>query len=78
MGGYTGYYTHLGDGGEHDLYEGETPVERQGYVTDMLSERAVALARKRPPIGSRADRESIQRTRSSPWPILAYGPRWFA
>jgi hypothetical protein len=48
MGGYTGYYTHLGDGGEHDLYEGETPVERQGYVTDMLSEPAVALARKRP------------------------------
>ena len=31
------------DGGEHDLYEGETPVERQGYVTDMLSERAVAF-----------------------------------
>jgi arylsulfatase A-like enzyme len=43
MGGYTGYYTHLGDGGEHDLYEGETPVERQGYVTDILSERAVAF-----------------------------------
>jgi arylsulfatase A-like enzyme len=43
MGGYTGYYTHIGDGGEHDLYEGETPVERQGYVTDMLSERAVAF-----------------------------------
>jgi len=42
MGGYTGYYTHRGDGGEHDLYEGETPVERQGYVTDMLSERAIA------------------------------------
>ena len=43
MGGYTGYYTHLGDGGEHDLYEGEIPVERQGYVTDLLSERAVAF-----------------------------------
>ena len=28
MGGFTGYYTHIGDGGEHDLYEGETPVER--------------------------------------------------
>jgi len=43
MGGYTGYYTHLGDGGERDLYEGETPVELHGYVTDMLSERAVAF-----------------------------------
>jgi arylsulfatase A-like enzyme len=42
MGGFTGYYTHVGDGGEHDLYEGETPIERAGYVTDMLSERAVA------------------------------------
>jgi arylsulfatase A-like enzyme len=42
MGGFTGYYTHIGDGGEHDLYEGETPVERAGYVTDMLSERAMA------------------------------------
>jgi arylsulfatase A-like enzyme len=28
MGGFTGYYTHIGDGGERDLYEGETPVER--------------------------------------------------
>ena len=43
MGGYTGYYTHLGDGGAHDLYEGEVPVERQGYVTDLLSERAAAF-----------------------------------
>jgi arylsulfatase A-like enzyme len=59
MGGYTGYYTHLGDGGEHDLYEGETPVERQGYVTDMLSERAVALARKRPRRRSRISSASI-------------------
>jgi arylsulfatase A-like enzyme len=41
MGGYTGYYTHRGDGGERDLYEGKTPVERQGYVTDLLSDRAV-------------------------------------
>ena len=29
----------------HDLYEGETPVERIGYVTDMLSERACAHVR---------------------------------
>jgi arylsulfatase A-like enzyme len=42
MGGFTGYYTHRGDGDTHDFYEGETPIERQGYVTDMLSERAVA------------------------------------
>jgi arylsulfatase A-like enzyme len=41
MGGYTGYYTHVGDGGEHDLYEGETPVERQGYLTALLGSRAI-------------------------------------
>ncbi len=41
MGGFTGYYTHKGEGGEHDLYEGEIPVERQGYVTDLLTDRAV-------------------------------------
>ncbi|MBR0839465.1 sulfatase-like hydrolase/transferase [Bradyrhizobium liaoningense] len=40
MGGYTGYFEHIGDGGTRDLYEGETPVERIGYVTDMLSDRA--------------------------------------
>jgi arylsulfatase A-like enzyme len=45
MGGFTGYYTHRGDGGERDLYEGETPVERAGYVTDMLSERACAYVK---------------------------------
>ena len=45
MGGFTGYYTHRGDGGEHDLYEGETPVERIGYVTDMLSQRAGAYVK---------------------------------
>jgi arylsulfatase A-like enzyme len=51
MGGFTGYYTHIGDGGEHDLYEGEVPIERAGYVTDLLSERAaawVAAASARP------------------------------
>lgn len=45
MGGYTGYYEHLGEGGERDLYEGETPVEKIGYVTDLLSERASAFVR---------------------------------
>jgi arylsulfatase A-like enzyme len=43
MGGFTGYYTHRGEGGEPDLYEGELPVERTGYATDLLSDRAVAF-----------------------------------
>jgi arylsulfatase A-like enzyme len=42
MGGFTGYYTHLGDAGEPDFYEAETPIEQAGYVTDLLSERATA------------------------------------
>jgi len=41
MGGYTGYYTQQGDGGEHDFYEGETEIEVQGYVTHLLTEKAV-------------------------------------
>jgi arylsulfatase A-like enzyme len=46
MGGYTGYYTHTGEGGEPDLYEGELPVEWAGYVTDLLSERAAAFVKE--------------------------------
>ena len=42
MGGFTGYYTHVGEGGTHDLYEAELPVERAGYVTDLLNDRARA------------------------------------
>ena len=42
MGGFTGYYTHRGEGGEPDLYEAELPVEQAGYITDLLSERALA------------------------------------
>ena len=40
-GGHAGYFTHLGEGGDPDLFEGEAPVEREGYLTDLLSERAV-------------------------------------
>ncbi len=43
MGGFTGYYTHKGEGGMPDLWEDEVPVERAGYVTDLLSERALAF-----------------------------------
>ena len=39
MGGFTGYYTHNGDGGEHDLYEGET-AGRAGRLCHRPAERA--------------------------------------
>jgi arylsulfatase A-like enzyme len=40
MGGFTGYYTHIGDAEQQDFWEGETPLDRHGYVTDLLSDRA--------------------------------------
>jgi len=41
MGGYTGYYTQQGDGGEHDFYESETKIEVQGYVTHLLTAKTI-------------------------------------
>ena len=46
MGAFTGYYTHSGDDGELDLYEGETTTEEAGYVTDLLSDRAAAYVER--------------------------------
>jgi arylsulfatase A-like enzyme len=46
MGAFTGYYTHRGDDGELDLYEGEATTEQVGYVTDLLSDRATAYVQQ--------------------------------
>jgi len=35
------YFTHCDTAGVHDLWDGETEIEREGYMTDLLSERAV-------------------------------------
>ena len=37
------YYTHKNIDGEPDLYENTKPVERRGYMTDLITERAVAF-----------------------------------
>ena len=37
------YFTHRDASGHLDLYENEVPVERAGYLTDLLSERAVRV-----------------------------------
>ena len=46
LAGATDYFTHAraeeGGGITHDLYEDEEPVERDGYLTDLLTERAVS------------------------------------
>ena len=45
MGGAVDYFRHSTRGG-HDLYEGEDEVHCSGYLTDLLSDRAVAFVRK--------------------------------
>ena len=47
MGGYTGYFTRLGDGGVEDFYEAESPIKVDGYTTDILSDLAVDYVRRR-------------------------------
>jgi arylsulfatase A len=39
--GYIDYYAHTGDGGKPDLWENDTPVQQEGYATDLISERSV-------------------------------------
>ena len=40
------HYSHREITGEPDLYEGDRPVERKGYMTDLITERAVAFVEK--------------------------------
>ena len=41
MAGGVDYFTHCSNAGEEDLYEGEQVTKEQGYLTDLLSKRAV-------------------------------------
>ena len=38
--GYHDYYTHGGGDGQPDLWENDNPIERSGYTTDLVTERA--------------------------------------
>ena len=40
-GGGADYFTHTGGDGKPDLWEGEVPAERVGYLTDLLTAKAV-------------------------------------
>jgi arylsulfatase A-like enzyme len=44
MGGAVDFFKH-GAWGIHDLYDGEEEVHRRGYLTDLLTERAVSFVR---------------------------------
>jgi arylsulfatase A-like enzyme len=41
MSGGLDYFTHCDSSGTHDLWDGEAEVQRIGYLTDLISERAV-------------------------------------
>ena len=41
MSGAADFFTHKDMRGDGDLYEGKVPVERIGYMTEMLTQRAV-------------------------------------
>jgi len=47
MSGANDYFTHRDANGEADLFEREVPVERAGYMTDLLTERAVEYLSRR-------------------------------
>ena len=41
LSGGMDYFTHRDTAGHHDLYENDTEVHRKGYLTDLISDRAV-------------------------------------
>src|ERR687892_43804 len=41
MSGGVDYFTHRDSAGAHDLWEDEREIERAGYLTDLISQRAV-------------------------------------
>ncbi|MGQ0544123.1 MAG: sulfatase-like hydrolase/transferase [Betaproteobacteria bacterium] len=41
MGGGVDYFSHCDLGGRHDLFENEVEVQRSGYLTDLITDRAV-------------------------------------
>src|SRR2546423_6825885 len=47
MSGGADYFTHKEANGETDLFEMDVPVERVGYLTDLLSERAAEFLRRK-------------------------------
>ncbi|SCU74625.1 Sulfatase [Cupriavidus necator] len=47
-GGGVDYFTHCDRSGTHDLYENEREVQADGYLTDIISERAVDWLRAAP------------------------------
>jgi len=47
MSGGVDYFTHKDSSGAHDLFEGEAEAHRSGYLTDLISDRAVEFIARR-------------------------------
>jgi len=44
--GYVDYYRHTDGNGRPDFFENETPITRNGYMTDLITERSVDFIRQ--------------------------------
>ena len=53
MSGGVDYFTHCGYNGAHDLYQGEAEHPEEGYLTDLLSKRAVDYVQRMAPGAAR-------------------------
>jgi arylsulfatase A-like enzyme len=77
MSGAADFFTHKDMEGDPDLFEGKVPVERIGYTTDLLTERAVQYISRRKTAGQGTTRPfylSLHYT-APHWPWEAAGDR---
>jgi arylsulfatase A-like enzyme len=58
MSGGVDYFTHCDSNGQHDLWFGEEDKKEDGYLTDMLSKRAVDYVERMARATSRSSRSS--------------------
>jgi arylsulfatase A-like enzyme len=47
LSGAQDYFTHCDPGGLHDLFEGEQEVFRKGYLTDLITAKAVSFIKRK-------------------------------
>lgn len=45
--GAVDYISHKGDGRRNDLYENDTPVFTEGYMTDLIAQKAIAFIKQK-------------------------------
>jgi arylsulfatase A-like enzyme len=46
MSGGVDYFSHRDSGGKHDLYENEAEIQASGYLTDLISDRALSFVKR--------------------------------